>query len=486
VFEAHDGDASLPRPVPPAGDRSDLVGDRFDWAAQHRLAGALADAAPDVDLVAALVGVTVDLPTADGPTLVEAVRGWERIIAWATAQQALAVAALVDRYPGGRALDGAADEIAAALAISRRGGQNLVDLALDLRSHPEVAHTLSSGAITVRKAQTLLRDVDHLDPDAAAQVLDAVLPQAPSLTVPQLRAAMRRAELAADPAAAEKRHGAACRERGVRMIPAPDAMAWISAFLPAVDAMTVLSAVDALAAVGAPEDARTVDQRRADALVDVCRAVLDTGVGPDGRAVPDRQHRRPHLAVTVAADVLCGARDGSAELVGYGLVPGVVARRIAAESEWTTVVTEGRTGVVLQRSKAYRPSPSLVGAVIDRDVTCTFPGCRIPAPRCDIDHVEPFRKDRPAEDQTRLDNLQPLCRHHHRLKTHGQWFPTRDAVTGVTTWRSAMGFAYTRDASLPEPDFPPLDRNPRPRRDAHSDALRAAFPDTGGLPQSSR
>jgi hypothetical protein len=474
---SHDRDGQ--QSVPPAGSR-------FDWATRHPVAAALADAATDADLVAALVDATADPGATDGPTLVEAARGWERIIAWATARQALAVAALVDRYPGGRALDGAADEIAAALAVSRRGGQNLVNLALDLRSHPEVAHTLSSGAITARKAQTLLRDVDHLDRDAAAQVLDAVLPQAPSLTVPQLRAAMRRAELVVDPAAAERRHGAACRERGVRMIPAPDAMAWISAFLPAADAMTVLSAVDALAATGAPEDARTVDQRRADALVDVCRAVLDTGVGPDGRTVPQRQHRRPHLSVTVAADVLFGVRDGSAELAGYGPVPGIVARHLAAESEWTTVAVSEGVGGPMERSKSYRPSPSLVGAVVDRDVTCTFPGCRIPAPRCDIDHIEPFRKDRPAEDQTRLDNLQPLCRHHHRLKTHGRWLPTRDAVTGVTTWRSAMGFTYTRDASLPEPNFPPLDRNPRPRRDAHSDALRTAFADVGGLPQSSR
>lgn len=190
--------------------------------------------------------------------------------------------------------------------------------------------------------------------------------------------------------------------------------------------------------------------------------------------------------MAVAADVLCGARDGSAELAGYGPVPGIVARRIAAESEWTSVVTEGRAGGVVKRSKTYRPSPSLVSAVIDRDVTCTFPGCRISAPRCDIDHIEPFRKDPRAEDQTLLDNLQPLCRHHHRLKTHGRWLPTRDAATGVTTWHSAMGFTYTREASLPEPDFPSLDRNPRPRRDAHGLALRAAVPDAGPRPQSPR
>jgi len=42
------------------------------------------------------------------------------------------------------------------------------------------------------------------------------------------------------------------------------------------------------------------------------------------------------------------------------------------------------------------------------------------------------------------DNLAPLCRHHHRLKTHGRWVYTRlDEATFL--WRSPHGLSFVRD-----------------------------------------
>lgn len=41
--------------------------------------------------------------------------------------------------------------------------------------------------------------------------------------------------------------------------------------------------------------------------------------------------------------------------------------------------------------------------------------------------------------RTDIDTLEPECRHHHRLRHETVWMPTRDAPTGVVTWRSPRG-----------------------------------------------
>lgn len=60
------------------------------------------------------------------------------------------------------------------------------------------------------------------------------------------------------------------------------------------------------------------------------------------------------------------------------------------------------------------PPPRLRTALQFRDGVCVADGCRTPAERCDIDHIIPW-----PQGGTRADNLQVLCRRHHRLKTAG-------------------------------------------------------------------
>ena len=52
-----------------------------------------------------------------------------------------------------------------------------------------------------------------------------------------------------------------------------------------------------------------------------------------------------------------------------------------------------------------------------RDRTCVFPWCTRSARRCDTDHTIPAARGGP----TCPCNLAPLCRRHHRIKTHGGW-----------------------------------------------------------------
>ena len=94
--------------------------------------------------------------------------------------------------------------------------------------------------------------------------------------------------------------------------------------------------------------------------------------------------------------------------------------------------------------------------VVMRDRTCMFPHCTRAAQRCDLDHVVPYDSDGP----TSTSNLTPLCRRHHRLKTHTGWrveMPT----PGTLIWTSPHGHRFRRDrfgTTQDPPDEPVVSR----------------------------
>lgn len=93
---------------------------------------------------------------------------------------------------------------------------------------------------------------------------------------------------------------------------------------------------------------------------------------------------------------------------------------------------------------SYAPSRRLRALIIERDQTCRFPTCRVPAWRCQLDHIAAFDGKVPAWAQTVEANLQALCTHHHQAKTAGIFQVERDPRTGVTTWYAPTGHIYTR------------------------------------------
>lgn len=85
----------------------------------------------------------------------------------------------------------------------------------------------------------------------------------------------------------------------------------------------------------------------------------------------------------------------------------------------------------------YTPTESQRAYVQGRDGTCRFPGCDVPAERCDIDHIEPYDMGTPnAGGATETPNLHCLCRRHHNLKTAGLW-NVRRAHDGAEVWTSS-------------------------------------------------
>lgn len=93
---------------------------------------------------------------------------------------------------------------------------------------------------------------------------------------------------------------------------------------------------------------------------------------------------------------------------------------------------------------AYAPSRRLRSRVVERDQTCRFPTCRVPAWRCQLDHIVPFDDSLPAWAQTVETNLHALCTHHHQVKTATIFTVERDPRTGITTWHAPTGHVYTR------------------------------------------
>lgn len=430
-----------------------------DWAEAHPLATELEGLTPGARMVERLT--SLDPGTMDDAALVEAVAAWDRVASWASARQAVVLNELRHRREGTGRAEYTGDEVAARLATTRSAGEGRVADAWALEQLPDVWEALAAGRVDARKARVLTEELLAVPEQARAAVAAHVLEVADGRTAAQLRSRIRRAALAVDPDAARQAHVRARRDRHVELHPVHDGMAWIHAFLPAPEATAVHTALTAMADAQGPDDDRPMDARRADALVDAVTRWLDAGTSPDGTPLPSRQRRRPHLAVTASAATLLGLDERPGDLAGYGPISASMAREIAAAATWTPLLLDATTGALTARgNRTYRPSNAQADWIIDRDATCTFPGCRVPAARCDLDHNTPFDHSRPAQDQTVVDLMDPKCRHHHRMKTHGGWRTARDADTGETTWSAPTGHTYQGGLDrTPPPTAPP---EPRP------------------------
>jgi hypothetical protein len=170
---------------------------------------------------------------------------------------------------------------------------------------------------------------------------------------------------------------------------------------------TVLTAIGCVVdgeARSGSEDDRTPAQRRADALVEICRQFL----GRSDR--PAVGGERAHVTVTVPVEVLAGASDEPAELDHVGHVSASVARRLACDASLMRVVMSGRSEPLDVGRRTPVVPPALRRAVIARDRHCRFGACDRQASWCDAHHVVPWSEGGP----TSLDNLTLLCRRHHR------------------------------------------------------------------------
>ena len=96
------------------------------------------------------------------------------------------------------------------------------------------------------------------------------------------------------------------------------------------------------------------------------------------------------------------------------------ADEVIARAKWVyRMFTDPETGVVLESA----PTKYYIPAALKRMVEamhpyCSVPWCAVPARVCEKDHIEPFNhKDPENGGLTVVENLHPLCKRHHQLKT---------------------------------------------------------------------
>jgi len=161
-----------------------------------------------------------------------------------------------------------------------------------------------------------------------------------------------------------------------------------------------------------PGDTRRADQRRADALVELCRRQLDSG------SLPETGRQKPHLSVTVSAAALAalpGTEGG--ELNWAGTVPAQTVQRLACDASISVIPLDERN-VPIDVGRATRTVPAALGRALRvRDGGCRFPACDAPIDWTARHHLQHWT----AGGETKLANLALLCGFHHRLVHEGGW-----------------------------------------------------------------
>src|SRR5215467_13899567 len=144
-------------------------------------------------------------------------RACQRQVSCYQAELAGAVQALAGRRAAGssRAAEHVADELMAELTLTGRSAGRLLELSAGLGRLPAVAGALLSGLIDWGRACVFADELAVLDDAAAAEIAGRLADVAAGWTTGQLRAALARAVLAADPAAAERRKHEARKESRV-------------------------------------------------------------------------------------------------------------------------------------------------------------------------------------------------------------------------------------------------------------------------------
>ncbi|MGK5681164.1 DUF222 domain-containing protein [Actinoplanes sp. URMC 104] len=302
----------------------------------------------------------------------------------------------------------------ARLTIDPIPARRLAERADVLHRQPEAEQALLDGLVDVPQAaviaatgETVAAGLAELDEVSAAeagrivqQATTTLIDMAGRLPAYQLRRVGERilAHVAphiaerADEIALARQEARAHQARAFTLSAPVDGLVRLSGTLGVEDAALVHAALDPLCAPG-PEDERRPAQRRADALVDVCRLALRTGELPDSGGEPTQ------LTVTVAYDPLARALGAAATDSGARL-PAQAVRRLACDARILPAVLGG-AGHVLDVGRSHRlVTGPLRRALSLRDRGCAFPDCDRPPRWTDAHHITA----RTAGGHTSLDN----------------------------------------------------------------------------------
>jgi hypothetical protein len=364
---------------------------------------------------------------------------------------------------------------------------------------PATLAALRSGKIDAYKARIIAEETAPLAdrPEVRAQVERAALAVAAGKSGPQLRAFVKRKVIAADPEVAKNRRKKARKGRRVeRPFPTCDGMGSMNVHGPIEDLAALWTAIDAAArARRAAAQKLGADHPDATASLDELRFDVLTGLGWSGLAaghlgccrddcpgvkqrLGTEQGRSARIGVTVPFSTLMGASDEPGELHGFGPITAEVARTIAADGSWRRLLTDPKSGSLLDYGPTrYEPPQNLAEFIISRDRTCRFPPCNWSAQACQLDHTEPHRSDGTG-GATAHYNLGAWHDRHHNAKTSHGWVYSQPEP-GRFIMTSPAGLVYEVDREV----IGPIIEEPSPPGDPERPAQTAVV-DEPDLPEA--
>ena len=397
-------------------------------------------------LVLAAFLARIDVERCSDYDRVVVLRAHQRMVAHHQAEAMAAMVALADTMDGMfsddpvLAYEAASTEIRAALCLTRRAADTQLGLAVDVKERlPRVWEMLRGGEVDVPRARVLVEGVAHLGVETAREVVERVAGEVSRLTTGQLRARLQRLCIDTDPGEAKTRFEASVSERRVVVEVSVDGTAHLSGMdLAPERVMAVSERINRLARrLRGGGETRSMDQLRADVFLDLLEG---RGTHRSGRGV---------VEIRVDAVTLAGLAESPAELGGYGPVIADIARRVAADNtdaEWRYVLTDPVSGEITATGiTRRRPSAAQRRLIEARYPTCLFPGCRMPARQCDLDHRIPWAQGGP----TLCRYLGPGCRHDHVTVRHRIGWTYRRLPNGDHQWTSPLGHTYTTSGTPP-------------------------------------
>ena len=338
------------------------------------------------------------------------------------------------------ATDATSAEIRAALRLTRRAADHELDMAVTLRDRfPNLWDVFNRGDLDGPRVKVIVRGTEHLSESAARRVADLILADASHLTTGQVAA--RLAKLCVDPDQASSRYDTAVADRHVELRPNPDGTAFLAGFnLPPDRAAQAADRINRLAQhLRGDGETRTIDQLRADVFLDLlCHGThpADTGKQSNGSV---------HISVDLTT--LAQLANHAGDLAGYGPVIADIARQTAHQNRrgvWEFVVTDPDTGQPVGVGVTRRrPTAQQQRIIRAHSPHCVMVGCRVSAIHSDLDHTIDWAQGGPTEPS----NMEPTCRHDHRIKHQAGW-TYQKLPNGHHQWTSRLGHTYT---NKPEP-----------------------------------
>jgi hypothetical protein len=269
---------------------------------------------------------------------------------------------------------------------------------------PTVTEKALAGGVPPRSLQLLGQARDR-NPDEFEGYEPAFADMATSLTVADLRHEITRWRQQVDyqAALADVEHHE--RLRSLYLSIQGDGTGDVSRTLPPELFHLVKTVIDAKVNPSFLDDGddRTVPQRRADALGDICAFYLD-----HNDTLVTSCGAKPHITVTVDYATLKGHTSLLPEIDGKAITPETI-RRITCDAGITPMVL-GTDSEPLDVGRKTRTIPTAIRRALEqRDGGCVWNGCDAPASWCDAHHVIHWADG----GDTSLGNLTLLCRKHH-------------------------------------------------------------------------